>query len=100
MIRVISPARAQTAWNVTFRLGQGFACGAKRVFLALPVDGPDAHLHEMRLQPDGQWTADITLCPGSYAYLFYADGVWYNDPADDGRKPSPWGREFSLKVIR
>ena len=97
---MILPGPAQTAWNVTFRLSEAFAFGAKSIFLALPVDGPDARLHEMRLQPDGHWTADVPLRPGSHAYLYSIDVVWYNDPGDDGRRPSPWGREFSLKVIR
>jgi hypothetical protein len=88
---MILPGHARTVWNVTFRLNERFAPGAKSVLLAVPVDGPDTRLYEMRLQPDGHWTADITLCPGSYAYLYYVDGVWYNDPADDGWRPSPWG---------
>jgi hypothetical protein len=48
----------------------------------------------------GDWSVVVDLPTGVYAYLFLVDGAWYNDPADDGRIPSGWGNEYSLRVVR
>ncbi len=37
---------------------------------------------------------------GVYPYLYDVDGGWHNDPADDGRMPTGWGNEYSVKVVR
>ena len=52
-----------------------------------------------RYVSSGDWTAAVFLPPGIYPYLFCADGVWYNDPRDDGRAPCEWGHSYSLKVV-
>ena len=54
---------------------------------------------EMKRDASGDWTAAVFLPPGIYPYLFCVDGVWYNDPRDDGRAPSEWGNSYSLKVV-
>ena len=54
----------------------------------------------MQRGPDGDWVIALNLPSGVHAYLFYADGDWWNDPADDGRLLSEWGNEYSLKVVR
>ena len=53
----------------------------------------------MKRDASGDWTAAVFLPPGIYPYLFCADGVWYNDPRDDGRAPCEWGHSYSLKVV-
>ncbi len=85
---------------VEFRLKGELVPGARRVGLAASFNQWRTDEHVMRKGPDGGWTVVVMLPPGVYAYLFFADGVWWNDPADDGRVPSGWGNEYSLRVVR
>lgn len=86
--------------DVEFRLTGKLVPEARRVCLCSSFNRWDTNAHEMRREPGGDWTVVVTLPSGVYSYLFYVDGVYYNDPRDDGRVPSEWGREYSLKVVR
>ncbi|HET8679103.1 MAG TPA: hypothetical protein VFM39_03220 [bacterium] len=84
---------------VEFRFKGGLAPEAKKVCLASSFTHWDAGTHPMRKGPDGDWNIVVMLPPGIYPYLFCVDGVWWNDRADHGRAPSPWGRDYSLKAV-
>lgn len=86
--------------EVEFRLGTRLVPQARVVGLAAAFNGWDAAATPMRKGADGDWTVSVILPTGTHTYLYFVDGVWYNDPGDDGRVPSPWGREYSLKVVR
>mgnify|MGYP001563386231 CR=1 FL=1 len=85
---------------VEFRLPGNLVPRARRVSLVAAFNGWDPGANEMYRGPDGDWTAVVQLPPGVYAYLFLVDATWWNDPCDDGRVPSGWGNEYSLKVVR
>lgn len=86
--------------TVEFRLSGKLVPDAKQVCLAGLFNRWDTSVHRLTKGPDGDWTITVTLAPGTYPYLIFVDGVWYNDPGDDGRVPSEWGREYSLKIVR
>jgi hypothetical protein len=55
----------------------------------------------MKKDSTGQyWQTRVMLPSGSYAYLYDVDGGWHNDPDDDGRMPTGWGNEYSLRIVR
>lgn len=85
--------------SVEFRFKGELAPGAQRVGVASSFTHWEAGTHWMRKGPDGDWTVMVMLPAGIYPYLFYVDGVWWNDPADNGRTPSSWGRDYSLKAV-
>ena len=45
---------------------------------------------------DGRWIKDLTLPPGTYEYLFVADGQWMRDPLAVETAPNPFGGENSI----
>lgn len=94
VLRVESPLR-----EVEFRLSGRVVSQTRSVFLAAGFNGWDPTVTQMQRGADGDWTVAVLLPPGSYPYLYFVDGIWYNDPGDDGRMPSPWGREYSLKTV-
>lgn len=85
--------------QVQFRLSGRLVPYARSVTLAGSFNGWNPAASPMRHDVSGDWIATVALPAGTHAYLYFVDGVWYNDPADDGRMPSVWGREFSLKVV-
>ena len=54
----------------------------------------------MNRAKSGEWQAQVSLEPGEYEYKFWADGVWYNDPAADRQAPNAWGSENSVRRVR
>jgi hypothetical protein len=54
----------------------------------------------MNRAKSGEWQAQVSLEPGEYEYKFWADGVWYNDPAADKQAPNAWGSENSVRAVR
>lgn len=53
----------------------------------------------MVLDAGGRWTAKLLLPQGAHPYLFLVNGIPWNDPEDDGRVPSEWGGDYSLRVV-
>ncbi len=86
--------------RVEFRLAGTLVPRARRVSLVGSFNRWKDDASPMQRGPDGDWVIALNLPPGVHAYLFYADGDWWNDPADDGRLLSEWGNEYSLKVVR
>ena len=85
--------------RVEFRLSGKLVPHARRVCLAASFNQWEATAHELRRDTHGDWTLVVNLPPGTYPYLYYVDGAWYNDPCDDGRMPSGWGNEYSLRIV-
>jgi 5'-AMP-activated protein kinase regulatory beta subunit len=44
----------------------------------------------------GKWAKDLMLAPGTYEYLFVADGGWLPDPLAKEAVPNPFGGVNSL----
>ncbi len=40
---------------------------------------------------EGRWLKELTLAPGTYEYLFVADGAWVPDPAATHTVPNIFG---------
>jgi 1,4-alpha-glucan branching enzyme len=40
---------------------------------------------------DGRWAKELVLSPGTYEYLFVADGQWLCDPLAHETVPNPYG---------
>jgi len=54
---------------------------------------------EMSLSDNGDWSAVISLQPGSYSYRFIVDGEWQDDPRCTQRHPNPFGTENGVIEI-
>lgn len=85
--------------EVVFRFDGQRVPDARSVALVGSFNRWDTSVHRLALRPDGWWTISLTLSPGEYRYLFIVDGVPWNDPEDDGRVPSEWGRELSVRLV-
>jgi 1,4-alpha-glucan branching enzyme len=71
---------------------------ATRVHVAGDFNGWDPSALALTRNADGIWSAPVTLKPGTYEYLFIADGVWRTDP--DARKvPNPYGSMNSVITV-
>ena len=48
---------------------------------------------------DGRWLKELALYPGTYEYLFVADGQWICDPFAKETVPNPFGGRNSLLTV-
>lgn len=48
---------------------------------------------------EGRWLKELVLPPGTYEYLFVADGQWLADPLAEGSVPNPYGGTNSLLTV-
>lgn len=85
--------------EVVFRLDSRLVPRAHSVILVGAFNRWDSAVHPLTAGADGCWTVSVALAPGTYPYLFLVDGVPWNDPQDDGRTPSEWGGEYSIRVV-
>jgi len=86
--------------DVVFKFDGRRAPNARSVVLVASFNRWDTAVDRLTLQPDQWWTISVPLSPGQYPYLFIVDGVPWNDPEDDGRMPSEWGLDLSVRVVR
>ena len=49
-----------------------------------------------QLVGNGKWAKELMLRPGTYEYLFVADGSWLADPLAGEAVPNPFGGVNSL----
>ncbi len=52
-----------------------------------------------QLVEKGKWAKELMLAPGTYEYLFVADGRWVPDPLAKGTVPNPFGGVNSLLKV-
>ena len=48
---------------------------------------------------EGQWLKELVLPPGTYEYLFVADGTWLPDPLAKETVPNPFGGVNSVITV-
>ena len=48
---------------------------------------------------DGRWLKELALPPGTYEYLFVADGEWLCDPLVQETVPNPFGGRNSVLTV-
>ena len=48
---------------------------------------------------EGRWLKELVLPPGTYEYLFVADGKWLADPLAEKSIPNPFGGVNSLLTV-
>ena len=53
----------------------------------------------MQKGPDGIWRLSVPLGPGRYEYRFFADQVWYDDPAAELKTVNTMGTENSVRIV-
>jgi 5'-AMP-activated protein kinase regulatory beta subunit len=51
---------------------------------------------QMVAMGEGRWLKDLVLPPGTYEYLFVAEGHWIADPNAKASVPNPFGGVNSL----
>jgi len=52
-----------------------------------------------QLVAKGKWVKELILAPGTYEYLFVADGKWIPDPLAKEAVPNPFGGMNSLLMV-
>ena len=52
-----------------------------------------------QLVAKGKWAKELLLPPGTYEYLFVADGRWLPDPLVKETVPNPFGGVNSLLTV-
>jgi 1,4-alpha-glucan branching enzyme len=48
---------------------------------------------------EGRWLKELVLPPGTYEYLFVADGTWLADPLAKETVPNPFGGVNSVITV-
>ena len=79
-----------------------FVChapGAKQVAVVGDFNEWQPTVHVMRRQPDGAWTAQVSLNHGHHRYLFWVDGEHHLDPRAQGVARTPEGHRVSLLAV-
>jgi len=64
---------------------------AQRVCVAGTFNNWQPDVAALQRQPDGVWTIELELAPGTYEYRFIVDGVWCDDPQAALTLPNPFG---------
>lgn len=85
--------------DVVFKLDGRHVPDARSVVLVGSFNRWDTSVHHLTQNRDGWWTISLPLAAGEYRYLFVVDGMPWNDPEDDGRTPSDWGRDLSVRLV-
>ena len=72
---------------------------ARQVSLAGEFNNWDTKAGPMHKGPDGVWHLNVVLKPGRYEYRFFADDVWFNDPAAEQKAANSMGTENSVRIV-
>ena len=84
----VVPAPAETPRTVLFDVHLG---GAREVYLAGTFNDWHPTTLPMVDMGLGRWEKEIRIPPGTYEYLFIADGRWLPDPECGETTPNPFG---------
>lgn len=76
------------------------AAGAREVYLAGTFNDWHPTTLPMVDLGQGKWSKEVVLAPGTYEYLFVADGCWFPDPEATLSAPNPYGGSNSVKIVR
>jgi 1,4-alpha-glucan branching enzyme len=79
--------------TITFRL---YAPEAQNISIAGTFNDWNVSSHPMKRSRKGKngyvyWQLPMRLLPGTYQYLFFVDGQWWNDPASNQYMPNEFG---------
>jgi 1,4-alpha-glucan branching enzyme len=94
-------SKNQKTCKVSFLFPAEAAAGAKRVTLVGDFNNWERAATSMKAQPDGSWTASLSLEAGreyNFRYLI-DDSRWENDWNADKYLPSPYGDTDNSVVI-
>ena len=86
------PAKKKT----TFKLR---APEATQVFVAGCFNDWDPAADPLTLGGEGTWTCTLMLEPGEHEYRFVVDGVWWDDPMAEMRRPNDCGCENCVIIV-
>ena len=76
-----------------------FAPEAKRVTVMGDFNDWDPNAQPLKRQPDGSWTAHVTLGHGHHHYLFVVDGKSMLDPRAQGIARNEQNEKVSLLAV-
>lgn len=74
--------------------------GAREVYLAGTFNDWHPTTLPMVDLGQGRWSKELVLAPGTYEYLFIADGRWLPDPEATLSAPNPYGGSNSVVIVR
>ena len=86
------PAKKKT----TFKLR---APEATQVFVAGCFNDWDPAADALMPGEEGTWTCALMLEPGEHEYRFVVDGVWWDDPMAEMRRPNDCGCENCVIIV-
>jgi 1,4-alpha-glucan branching enzyme len=64
---------------------------AREVFVAGTFNDWQPRATPLAKQPDGRWSTQLTLKPGTYEYRLNVDGQWQDDPRAARFTANPFG---------
>jgi 1,4-alpha-glucan branching enzyme len=88
--------RKDSSGRVLFRFDRPVT---ETVYLVGDFNNWDERSHPMRRDRNGAWRILVTLGPGRYAYKYYCQGDWFNDPEAEIYEPNPWGSIHSAVTV-
>jgi len=71
---------------------------AREVFLAGSFNDWHPGMFPL-IEVPGGWVKEVLLPPGTYEYLFVADGRWLADPGNSRTAPNPFGGVNSVVEV-
>ena len=75
------------------------APAARQVCLVGDFNNWDTKAGPMHRGPNGVWHLGVALKPGRHEYRFFADEVWYNDPAAQQKAKNSLGTENCVRIV-
>jgi len=73
-----------------------YSPAALEVFVAGSFNDWAPRATPLRKRGKGEWSADLSLKPGSYEYRFVVDGKWVEDPKAPAFALNPFGGRNSV----
>jgi 1,4-alpha-glucan branching enzyme len=77
-----------------------YAPEASSVSLAGSFNQWNPNAAPLKKDAGGNWKTELSLAPGRYEYLFYADGNWTCDPRCKECVPNPFGSWNCTVTVR
>ncbi|MFV0291560.1 MAG: isoamylase early set domain-containing protein [Mangrovibacterium sp.] len=92
--------KSKPVTKVTFRISKEMACDAGSVSVVGDFNNWDIIATPMSPLKNGEYSAIVELDQNNtYAFRYYIDGEWYNEPEADGQAANEFGSENSLVIV-
>lgn len=92
--------KSKPVTKVTFRISKEMAGDADTVTLVGDFNEWDIIATPMKQLKNGEYSVMVELEQNkTYAFRYYIDGAWYNEPEADGQAINEFGSENSLVMV-